>query len=188
MNAERKEVPKLLADESPPATSADLFRRLEALGISFQTFHHPPVFTVEEAKALRGEIPGAHIKNLFLRTKKGAMWLVVCPEERGIDLKGMAKLLGGRLSFASPQRLMQYLGVIPGAVSPFGIINDHGGEVRVAFDRALDGATLNCHPLDNAMTSSIAFGDLVRFLEAEGHTPCWIDFESEDPPAPIRQH
>lgn len=167
----------VLADGSQPAGPEDLFRRLLEFGMEFETVEHPPVFTVEEAKALRGEIPGCHVKNLFLRDRKGAMWLVVCREDRAIDLKVLAGLLrAGRLSFGSPERLMKYLGVIPGAVTPFGIINDNGGQVRVVLDRQmLEAGPLNFHPLDNAMTTSISAQDLIRFLEAENHPPEYID-------------
>ena len=114
-----------LADGMEARKPEDLFRRLEELGISTKTIEHPPVFTVDEAKALRGEIEGCHTKNLFLRNKKGAMWLLVCPEDRSVDLKSLATRLGtGRLSFGNAERLMDYLGVIPGAVSPFAILND----------------------------------------------------------------
>ncbi len=163
----------LLADGSSPATPDDLFARFRDLEIQTHTVEHPPVFTVEEAKALRGKLPGGHTKNLFLRNKKGAMWLVVCSEDRAIDLKELAHLLGaGRFSFGSSDRLMKHMGVIPGAVTPFGVINDTGGRVRVVLERAmLDADTLNFHPLDNARTTAIAATDLVRFLEAEGHRP-----------------
>jgi Ala-tRNA(Pro) deacylase len=169
-----------LTDGSEPASPEELFRRLEELGISARTINHPPVFTVAEAKALRGQISGAHTKNLFLRDKKGAMWLLVCPEDRKIDLKTLAgRLSSARLSFGSPRRLMEYLGVTPGAVTPFAIINDKSGQVKVVLDRALLAAkTLNFHPLDNAMTTSIATDDLVRFLEAQGHPPELIDLRS----------
>ncbi len=169
-----------LADGGVPATSEDLFRRLEAQAAAFHTVRHPPVFTVEEAKALRGEIAGCHTKNLFLRNKKGTMWLVVCLEDRAVDLKDLAERLGsGRLSFGSAERLMKYLGVIPGAVSPFAVINDQTGAVRVALDRdVLDREPLNFHPLDNAMTTSIDADGFTRFLEAEGHPPELIDFAS----------
>src|SRR3954470_22822019 len=94
-----------------------LFVRLDQLGIAHRTVEHPPVFTVEEAKALRGSLPGGHVKNLFLRNKKGAMWLVVAEEDRAIDLKALGEAIGaGRVSFGSPERLMAHLGVIPGAV------------------------------------------------------------------------
>ncbi len=168
-----------LADGSTPATPEDLFHRLQSLGIDTHTVKHPPVFTVEEAKALRGEIRGCHTKNLFLRNKKGAMWLVVCLEDRAVDLKRLAESLeSGRLSFGSADRLMKYLGVTPGAVTPFGIVNDNGGAVRVALDRGvLGGGPLNFHPLDNAMTTSIEAEDMLRFLEAERHPAELIAFE-----------
>jgi Ala-tRNA(Pro) deacylase len=167
----------LLADGSRPATPDDLFARFRDLEIEADTVEHPPVFTVEEAKALRGKLPGGHTKNLFLRNKKGAMWLVVCSEDRSVDLKELAQRLGaGRFSFGSSDRLMKFLGLIPGAVTPFGIINDTGGKVRVVLERAmLDAGTLNFHPLDNAKTTALAAADLVRFLEAEDHRPEIVD-------------
>ena len=177
MSAEDQDIPAVLADGSAPATPDDLFARLGALGIATRTMRHPPVFTVEEAKTLRGELEGAHTKNLFLRNKKGRMWLVVCLEDRQIDLKQLGETLqGGRLSFGSAQRLMTYLGVIPGAVTPFALMNDHGGAVEAMLDRALeDYAVLNFHPLDNAMTTQIAPADLIAFLKATGHPPTMLD-------------
>lgn len=162
-----------LIDGSTPATPEELFERLDELDIEAETVEHPPVFTVEEAKSLRGKIPGLHTKNLFLRDKKKAMWLLVCREDRRFDMKALADVLGSaRLSFGSPKRLMQYLGVIPGAVSPFAVINDDGGNVRVVLERAmLDDGPWNFHPLDNALTTSIAPDDMIRFLEAEEHAP-----------------
>jgi len=162
---------RLLADGSAPATPDDLFARFDALGIRTRTIQHVAVFTVEESKAHRGELDGGHTKNLFLRNKKGKMWLVVCPEDLVVDLKALAEKLGaGRFSFASTDRLMNYLGVIPGAVTPFGIINDTEGKVKIVIDRAaLEVEPLNFHPLDNAMTTAIAADDLLKFLEAVGH-------------------
>jgi Ala-tRNA(Pro) deacylase len=169
-----------LVDGSLPTTPEYLFGRLEALGISCDTVEHPPVFTVEEAKALRGELEGCHTKNLFLRDKKGAMWLVVCSEDRPVDLKDLALRLGAkRLSFGSAERLMKFLGVIPGAVTPFAVVNDTSRVVRVALDRSILGREpLNFHPLDNARTTSIGADDFVRFLEAEHHPPMLIDLDS----------
>lgn len=169
----------VLADGSSPADTPALHRRLEELDIQSRTVYHPPVFTVEQAKALRGELEGCHTKNLFVRDKKGVMWLVVCREDRKVDLAVLAGKLGsGRLSFGSAQRLMSFLGVIPGAVTPFAVINDTGGKVGVAIDRAmLEESPWNFHPLDNAMTTSIEPSDMVTFLEAEDHTPLWIDFD-----------
>jgi Ala-tRNA(Pro) deacylase len=168
-----------LADGREPVAPEDLFRRLAELGIEVQTASHAPVFTVEEAKTHRGQIAGCHTKNLFLRNKKGAMWLVVCLEDRAIDLKSLGRLMGaGNLSFGSAERLMKYLGVIPGAVTPFGILNDSQGKVRVVLDRGiLDKEPLNFHPLDNAMTTSIGAAEFIRFLEAENHAPTLMSFE-----------
>ncbi len=158
-------------------TTEELLDRLGRLGIETRTVEHPPVFTVEEAKARRGEIAGCHTKNLFLRNKKGIMWLLVCPESRTVDLKLLGERLGsGRLSFGSHDRLMKYLGVIPGAVSPLAIVNDGERQVRVVLDRELlECECLNFHPLDNSKTTSLAVQDLIRFLEAEGHAPELVD-------------
>ena len=160
-----------------PKTPAQLFDFLDDLDIETETVEHPPVFTVEQAKELRGALPGAHSKNLFLRNKKSKMFLLVALEDRGIDLKALGGQLEiGRLSFGSPQRLMTYLGVIPGAVSPFAVINDESGEVKVFIDRGLlDSDRLNFHPLDNAKTTGIATEDLLRFLAATGHEPEIVD-------------
>ncbi len=160
-----------------PTSPEALHARLDALGIAYKAVTHPPVFTVEEAKALRGELPGAHIKNLFLRNKKGKMWLVTCLEDREVDLKALAaQLEAGRFSFGSAERLMTYLGVEPGSVTPFAVINDKGGEVIMVLDRGVLAAEwVNCHPLVNTMTTAIAPGDLLRFLEAEGHAAQLLD-------------
>ena len=139
-----------------------------------RTTQHAAVFTVEEAKALRGELTGGHIKNLFLRNKKEEMWLVVAEEDKRIDLKALGEKLGaGKLSFGSPDRLLRYLGgVLPGAVTPFGIINDKDGKVKVVLDRDLMGFDpVNAHPLVNTMTTALSPQDLVKFLESEGHKP-----------------
>jgi len=167
----------ILADGSRPFGAEDLLTRLEELGIEASTVRHPPVFTVEEAKALRGELPGAHTKNLFVRDKKGVMWLIVAREDRPVDLSVLAEKLGlKRLSFGSPQRLMKHLGVIPGAVSPFGVVNDPAGEVSVALDSGLrDFDRWSFHPLDNTMTTTLARDDMLRFLVEEGHPPTWVE-------------
>jgi Ala-tRNA(Pro) deacylase len=165
---------------SVPTSPDQLFARLEELGIRTRTARHPPVFTVEEARALRGELPGGHIKNLFLRNKKGQMWLVVAEEDRAIDLKALGDKLGaGRLSFGSADRLMTYLGVLPGAVTPFAVVNDREGQVTVAIDKTiLTRNPVNCHPLTNDMTTAIAPGDLLAFLESTGHKPMILDLGS----------
>jgi Ala-tRNA(Pro) deacylase len=160
-----------------PTSPEALLARLEELGIAVSSFSHPPVFTVAEAKGLRGELAGGHIKNLFLRNKKGAMWLVTCLEDRDIDLKALGRALGaGRFSFGSAERQMSYLGVLPGAVTPFAVINDTEGKVQVVLDEALLGYDpVNAHPLVNDMTVAVSPGDLVRFLEATDHPPRFLD-------------
>ena len=166
-----------VAPTNPPTTPEQLLARLAELGISSRTFCHAPVFTVEESKALRGELPGGHVKNLFLRNKKGAMWLVVAEEDRIIDLKALGERIGaGKVSFGSAERLMQYLGVLPGSVTPFGLINDHGAEVQVVIDKALLAHDpVNVHPLTNDRTTAIAGKDLLAFIEACGHKPQVLD-------------
>lgn len=185
MSEQRETRPKDTAGAAAPGgsdlpTSPEaLEARLSALGISFETVSHPPLFTVEQAKALRGSLPGAHIKNLFLRNKKGAMWLVVCLEDRAVDLKALAGALGaGRFSFGSAERLMTHLGVQPGAVTPFAAINDAAGAVQVVLDAALvDAPLVNCHPLVNDRTTALPAADLVRFLEAVGHPPTILEMD-----------
>src|ERR1700734_1067716 len=128
-------------------TPQQLFARLDDLGLAHSTVEHAPVYTVEQAKQHRGVLPGHHIKNLFLRNKKEEMWLVVALEDRTIDLKQLGERMGaGRLSFGSPERLRTYLGVEPGSVTPFAVINDTGHKVRLVLDRGLsDGGPINAH-------------------------------------------
>ena len=154
-----------------------LFDRLAELGIDHKTVEHEAVFTVEQAKQHRGVLPGHHIKNLFLRNKKEEMGLVVALEDRAIDLKRLGERLGaGRLSFGSPERLRTWLGVEPGSVTPFSVINDTPHKVSLVLDSGLrDGGPINAHPLTNTMTSAIALPDLLRFFEATGHAPRWLD-------------
>ena len=155
-------------------TPDDLFAALDALGIKHSTVKHPPLFTVEQSQALRGQIPGGHTKNLFLRDKKYDLYLVVALEAAAIDLKGLHRLLGatGRFSFGASDLLREVWGVEPGAVTPFGAINDTQGRVTVVLDAAMmEHETLNYHPLVNTMTTSIARDDLVKFLESTGHMP-----------------
>lgn len=159
------------------ATPDDLFELLRRLGIPTETITHPAVFTVDQAREVRGELQGGHSKNLFLRTKKGSMWLVVTREDRSIDLKELStRLETGRLSFGSPERLMGTLGVIPGAVTPFAVMNDTERLVQVVLDRGLlDLEPLNFHPLVNTMTTAISSSDLLKFLHAVDHEPIVID-------------
>src|SRR5438105_6874494 len=147
-----------------PKTPEQLFAALDELGIRHSTVKHPPLFTVEQSRSLRGQIPGGHTKNLFLRDKKYAIYLVVALEDADIDLKGLHRRLGanGRFSFGSSDLLREVLGVDPGAVTPFGAINDVEGRVTIVLDAAMmEHETLNYHPLVNTMTTSIKRDDLV---------------------------
>jgi Ala-tRNA(Pro) deacylase len=156
-----------------PATPADLFAYLDRLGIAHATVTHPPVFTVDEAQTLRGKIAGGHTKNLFLKDKRGALFLVVVPEDAVVDLKTLhQKLDAGRFSFGSADLLREVWGVEPGAVTPFGAINDATARVRVVLDAGMmRHDTLNYHPLVNTMTTTISREGLVGFLESTGHPP-----------------
>jgi Ala-tRNA(Pro) deacylase len=163
-----------------PATPDQLFARLDALGIAHRTYSHPPVFTVAEAVALRGTLPGGHCKSLFLKDKRAGLWLVVALEERQIDLKRLAAaLIGPRFSFGNPALLHETLGVHPGSVTPFALVNDTNQRVTIVLDRAmLEHELLNYHPLDNDRTTAIAPGDLLRFIAGCGHQPRIIDLDA----------
>ena len=157
-----------------PATPDELFAYLDSLGIAHQTVTHPPVFTVGEARALRGAVAGGHTKNLFLRDKKGAAYLVVAAEEAPVELRSLHRLLGasGRFSFGSAELMGELLGVTPGSVTPFAVINDKDRRVTVILDAGLMAyATLNFHPLVNTGTTTISLEGLLKFLESTGHLP-----------------
>lgn len=157
-----------------PKTQQDLAAFLESLGIVTSSVSHPPLYTVADSQALRGEIAGAHTKNLFLKDKKDNFFLLTLGEEDAVDLKTIDKLIGAasRVSFGKPEALMELLGVTPGAVTAFGLINDDKGRVKFILDARLAAAqTINAHPLTNMATTSIATPDLLRFAEATGHTP-----------------
>jgi Ala-tRNA(Pro) deacylase len=157
-----------------PATPDELFAYLDTLGIAHKTVTHPAVFTVEEARDLRGAITGGHTKNLFLRDKKGAVYLVVAPENASIELRALHRLLGasGRFSFGSAELMHEVLGVAPGSVTPFAAINDKDQRVTIVLDAALMvHETLNFHPLVNTATTSISREGLLKFLAATGHAP-----------------
>jgi len=157
-----------------PTTPAELFAYLDSLGIAHRTVNHPPVFTVGEARTLRGQVAGGHTKNLFLRDKKGALYLVVAPEDAAIELKSLHRLLGasGRFSFGSAELMRNTLGVEPGSVTPFAVINDKALRVSVVLDAAMmQHDALNFHPLVNIGTTTISRDDLIKFLKATGHDP-----------------
>jgi Ala-tRNA(Pro) deacylase len=155
------------------ADRAALFARLDQLGIASTTVEHAPVFTVEQAAALRDSIPGAHTKNLFLTDKDGRMVLVVAKDDTRVDLKALAGRLGtGRFSFGNAELLEAVLGVPAGSVTPFALMNPSASQVTVVIDRGLmDFAEVNCHPLENTATTRLATEDLLRFVTACGHDP-----------------
>lgn len=153
-------------------TPDELLAYLKQLDITVTTVKHPPLFTVADSQGLRGEIPGGHTKNLFLKDKKGSYFLVTVAEDAVVDLKTIHTVIGakGRVSFGKPEPLMELLGVKPGAVTAFGPINDTEGKVRVVIDAALmENDIINAHPLTNDATTSIRREDLLRFLETTGH-------------------
>ncbi len=169
-------------ENEPPFDDAGLCARLDELGLAHETVEHEALYTVEQSRALRGDLAGAHIKNLFLRDKKRRMWLITVLEDREMDLKALRHRIGarGNLSFGNAELLMQHLGVIPGAVTPFSVINDRAGNVTMVLDKALlEIDPVNAHPLRNDRTTAIAPQDLAGFLEAENHAPLVLDFDEE---------
>ncbi len=159
---------------SPPKTPDEFFAFLDSLGISHTTRRHAPVFTVAESVSLRDEIPGGHTKNLFVKDKKDRFFVLTVEENATVDLKTVHKVIGAasRVSFGNPEKMMEYLGVVPGSVTVFGAINDNGSNVTFVLDEDLmRHEIINGHPLVNDATTSVAREELLRFLEATGHTP-----------------
>jgi Ala-tRNA(Pro) deacylase len=159
-----------------PATRETLFARLTDLGIVTETVEHEAVFTVAESERLERDLPGGHTKNLFLKDAKGRLFLVVAQSHTPVDLKSLHKLIGSaRLSFGKPELLMEVLGVPAGSVTALSLINDDQKRVSVVVDSRLMGyERINCHPLVNTATTSVARDDLIRFMRACGHEPLVI--------------
>jgi Ala-tRNA(Pro) deacylase len=156
-----------------PFTRDQLLAHLAELGLETQTVEHPPAFTVADSSAIEMPLPGAHTKNLFLKDDEGTLVLVVAKSTTRVDLKTLAKRLGaGRFSFGKPEMLMSALGVAPGSVTAFAVINDAAKRVKVVLDQALMAeGSINCHPLENTATTNIARDDLLRFIRTTGHEP-----------------
>ena len=156
-----------------PATREQLFARLAELGIATETVEHEAVFTVAESDRLERTLPGGHTKNLFLKDAKGKLFLVVAESHTPVDLKSLHKKIGAaRLSFGKPELLMEVLGVAAGSVTALALINDDQKRVSVVVDERLMGyERINCHPLVNTATTSLARDDLLRFMRATGHEP-----------------
>ncbi len=167
---------------TPPATRADVFAVLDALAIAHHTVEHPPFFTVAEGVAHKADLPGGHTKNLFLKSKKGELLLICALGETGIRLNRLHPLLGtARWSFGAPELLRETLGVRPGSVTVFALINDVTRRVRVVLDAALlRQDPVNFHPLENTATTAIAREDMLRFIRATGREPDIVDFSTLD--------
>ena len=148
-----------------------LLDELKVLGVSYEYYSHEPLFTVEQANALTINIKGSHCKNLFVKNSKGDKWILTMPGSERADLKSIAeKLVSSRLSFCSADEMQSDIGVTPGAVTPLAIVNNSEKNVKLVVDKKLaDNGIINCHPLINTATISIAFSDLVKFVEHTGH-------------------
>ena len=155
------------------ATREDLFRRLAELNIATHTVEHEPLFSVAESSKVERELPGAHTKNLFLKDDGGELFLIVAESTTRVELKTLARTLRARrFSFGKPELLMEALGVRPGAVTAFAVINDPNRRVHVVIDAELmQHESINCHPLENTATTNIGRDDLLRFIRACGHEP-----------------
>ncbi len=183
MNAPPQNAP----GQRPPAGEAELFALFDRLGIAHVTHRHRPVFTVEEGLDLKAQMPGGHTKNLFLKDKKGGIWLLSAIADTAIDLNAVSRLLGApRFSFGSAERLMQHLGVTPGSVTLYALINDPDARVRVILDEALFARDpVNFHPLHNDATTAIRPAHLLTFLRATGHDPIRLAFGADGVPRSI---
>ncbi len=155
------------------ATPAQLFTKLDQLGIEHSTIEHKPLFTVEDGRDLWHTLPGLHCKNLFIKDKKDKIWLVVMPGDKRADLNRLEKRLGAaRFSFGKPELLLEVLGMTPGSVTPFALINDEQKRVTVVFDNEMmQSEKVNFHPLHNAASTTIKTPDLLKFAKALGYEP-----------------
>ncbi|MGB3503070.1 MAG: YbaK/EbsC family protein [Mesorhizobium sp.] len=165
-------------------TRDDLISMLTELDIAHSTRDHEPLYTVAQSQALRGQIAGRHTKNLFLKDKKDNFFLVTVGEDAEVDLKTIHTLIGGasKVSFGNAERLEEFLGVMPGAVTALGVVNDTGGRVKAVLDEELmDHAIVNCHPLVNTATTSLSPADLVKFMRATGHDPLVLKVSRQEP-------
>jgi len=170
----------VLANGEPAATVEQVLGALSALGIEHQTTSHEPLYTVEQAKSVVYEHPGAHTKNLFLRNKKGRMFLLVVEPDHTVDLRGLRdriQVSGGQFAFASTERLGHYLGVVPGSVSPLALINDTQCKVNVYFESSLlEQDWIYLHPCRNTHSTRLRTDDLTKALEAWNHPPTILQF------------
>ena len=171
---------------SAPLDEAALLAWLDACGFDTVTTRHEALFTVEQSQKLRGDLEGGHTKNLFLKDRKGNFFLLTAQEDSDVPLKVLHRMIGGqgKFSFGSAEMMQELLGVTPGAVTAFGVINDRDGRLRFAIDkRLLEHDKINCHPLTNEATTTIARDDLLAFAKATGHDPLIVDLDDVPPPA-----
>jgi len=163
-----------------PATPQQLFALFDRLQIAHRTLEHPAVFRVGEGEEIKASLPGGHTKNLFLKDAKDQLWLISALGDTRIDLKALPAVIGSaRLSFGKEPALLEALGVTPGSVTVFAMINDTARQVRLVLDKALlEHALVNFHPLANTATTAISQADLLRFLDALGVQPIVVDFEA----------
>lgn len=171
----------VLNNGKPAATVEQVLQKLDELGIEYQTLTHPPLYTVAEAKQVEFELPGAHTKNLFLRNKKGRMFLLTVEPEHTVDLRALRDKLqrpGGQFAFASTERLGKFLGVVPGAVSPLALLNDHENQVEVFVQNTLfEQEWIYLHPCRNTHSTRLRTADLARALDAWQHPVTQLSFE-----------
>ncbi len=162
------------------ATPQALFDYLDSIGVAHRTLQHPAVFRVEEGLEIKAALPGGHTKNLFLKDAKDRLWLVTALGETTIDLKTLHRVIGSaRLSFGSATLMGETLGVTPGSVTPFGLINDKDRRVSLVVDAALLATEpLNFHPLVNTATTAVSRAGFLAFLAALGVTPLVVDFSA----------
>jgi Ala-tRNA(Pro) deacylase len=169
------------------ATRQDLFDLLDRLGVAHRTFDHAPVFTVAESTSIKRDMPGGHTKNLFLKDKAGRLFLLCALAETKISLNALAKTLkAGRFSFGAPDLLHDALGVTPGSVTVFALINDRLGRVGLLLDEGLLHVDpVNFHPLSNDATTAVSPAGLLAFLDATGHAPLRLRFDADGLATPV---
>ncbi len=170
----------ILENGEAAATAEQVLAALTELGIEHQTEQHTALYTVEDAKTVSYDKPGAHTKNLFLRNKKGRMFLLVVEQDRQVDLRALRDTLqlpGGQFAFASTERMEKYLGVVPGSVTPLAVINDHDGKVQVIIESALlQQEWIYLHPCRNTHTMYMRCEELLKALQAWDHEVLLVDF------------
>ncbi|MEM6812461.1 MAG: prolyl-tRNA synthetase associated domain-containing protein [Pseudomonadota bacterium] len=170
-------------DEGLPTSPQALLECFESLDIDYELHHHKAVFTVAESEAVDAQIPGTHCRNLFLRDKKKKNYLLVLQNETEVDIKKLPEILGSsRLSFGSADRLWEFLGVRPGSVCPFSIMNDKNNDVEIFLDQSMmETDIVNYHPMLNTMTVSIRPDDLVKFIDSVDHKAHIVDLSAAKP-------